>query len=53
MNVKDQIKAAEKLLAEFEMPILPQAARELQQLFSDSDMPCPKKIKQLISMNPF
>ncbi len=53
MNIKDQIKAAEKLLSEFEMPILPQAALDLQQLFTDSEMPCPKKIKQLISMNPF
>ena len=53
MQVKDQIKVAEKLLAEFEMPILPQAVLDLQKLLSDSVMPCPKKIKQLIAMNPF
>ena len=53
MHIKDQIKAAEKLLSKFKMPILPQAALDLQKLFSDSEMPCPKKIKQLISINPF
>ncbi len=53
MNVKDQIKTAEALLTQIQMPILPEAALELQKLFNENDMPDPVQVQKLISGNPF
>ena len=53
MGVKKQVEVAQKMLEGFEVPLLPEAALELQKLFKESAMPSPDKVKQLISMNPF
>jgi len=52
VSIKDQISNAQTLLGKVKMPILPQAALDLQQLFNHSAMPAPDQVKRLISMNP-
>lgn len=53
MSYQDQVDIAEQLLQKIEIPMLPNAVLELQKLFSDSDIPSPSKLTQLISSNPF
>ncbi|GKT12545.1 MAG: hypothetical protein ISEC1_P1523 [Thiomicrorhabdus sp.] len=53
MGIKKQIEKAQELLEGFEVPLLPEAALKLQKLFNESAMPSPKKVKDLIAMNPF
>ena len=53
MPLKNAIKAAQVLLTKIQMPILPESALALQNLFNESDMPDPLQVQKLISSDPF